>query len=428
MEQGGMNRETDPPDPRPRGDAGGGADAPVGVAVAAALRPGLEVLRRLGSGSTADVYLAREPELQRLVAVKVLRAELAADDTIRRRFEREAQSAARITHPHVTTVHRIGRLDGGVPYIVMEYIDGRRLADVIEATGALPLVEARATLAAVAAALAAAHEKGIVHRDVRPDNVYIENRTGRAVLGDFGIAAMLESGSAAVTRLTAAGVRLGQTRYLSPEQLRDEGATEQSDIYAFGILAYEVLSGRGPYEARTDAQYLAAHLTQTPRPLQDLRPDIEPGLAALIQRCLAKDPQRRPRATDLVKRLAPPTGAVFLDVPERGRVMQFLRELRRRRVYQVFIAYGAFATALLGAAQPIYDAFSLSRTTYQVIVLVTLAGMPASLVLAWIYDISFSGIERTHAEAGTGRLRPLLWIGLGATVLVVGIVGWLLLR
>jgi serine/threonine protein kinase len=247
--------------------------------LAAELLPDLEVVRSLGSGATAEVYLAREPQLQRLVALKLLRRELASDGVVRQRFEREARSAARITHPNVTAIHRIGRLSDGVPYIVMEYIDGRTLRGVLDAAGAFPAAEAQTLLASLAAGLAAAHERGILHRDVRPGNVFIEDRSGRAVLGDFGIAALQETGSASATRLTAAGVRLGDTRYQSPEQLRGETATEQSDVYAFGILAYEVLTGRGPYDARTETQLMAAHLTQKPTPLRELRPDLDPGLA-----------------------------------------------------------------------------------------------------------------------------------------------------
>ncbi|MEO5510091.1 MAG: serine/threonine-protein kinase, partial [Longimicrobiales bacterium] len=158
------------------------------------LLPDLEVLRSLGTGTSANVYLARETSLQRLVAVKVLRPSVAADDILRRRFEREAQSAARIVHSHVTAVYRVGHLSDNVPYIVMEYVEGRTLADMMESGVGVEPGQARAMLCAIASALAAAHERGIVHRDVRPGNVLVD-RAGRAVLGDFGIAALLESGA-----------------------------------------------------------------------------------------------------------------------------------------------------------------------------------------------------------------------------------------
>ncbi|HSJ06196.1 MAG TPA: serine/threonine-protein kinase, partial [Longimicrobiales bacterium] len=251
-----------------------------------ALLPDLEILRPLGSGVTAHVHLAREPALQRLVAVKVLRPEAAADAVARRRFEREAQSAARITHPNVTAIHRVGRLPDDTPYIVMEYVEGRTVSDVMAAGGDFDLATARRLLTAVASALAAAHDRGIVHRDLRPGNVFVENRTGRAILADFGIAALLDSGSSAATRLTQAGVLVGDVRRMSPEQIRGEPVTSQSDVYSFGVLAYEMLTGHSPYRRETDAALMAAHLRQEPRRLADLLEDVDPALAGIIERCL----------------------------------------------------------------------------------------------------------------------------------------------
>jgi eukaryotic-like serine/threonine-protein kinase len=309
----------------------------------AGLKPDLEILRQLGSGATANVYLAREPALQRLVAVKVLRPDVASDTVARQRFEREAQSAARISHANVTAVYRVGRLAGDVPYMVMEYIDGRTVREVIAAGTTFDLGYARALLASVAAALAAAHARGIVHRDVRPGNVFVENRTARAVLGDFGIAALLESGAESAARLTALGVKVGDTRYMSPEQLRGEPVTEQSDMYAFGILAYEVLTGRGPFEAKGEAQMVAAHLQGEPQKLRELRGNVDPTVAARVERCLAKDPNRRPRAQDMAAALAavPTTAASAGPADELGPIAQLLDELRRRRVYKVLVGYGA---------------------------------------------------------------------------------------
>jgi eukaryotic-like serine/threonine-protein kinase len=395
----------------------------------------LELIRPLGEGSTARVYLAREPALQRLVAVKFLRDVVASDPVVRQRFEREAQSAARISHPHVTQIYRIGRLASAVPYIVMEYIDGRPLDDVIEARGALGLDEAREALACVASALAAAHQQGIVHRDVRPGNVFLENRTGRAVLGDFGIAALLETGSATSARLTAVGARIGDVRYMSPEQIVGEPVTEQSDMYAFGILAYEVLTREGPFDAASDAQLLAAHVQGRPHALRERRPDIDPHVASLIERCLSRDPNRRPRAQEVVRVLQqPPSGpAVPAPAPgagaDVGPVAAFLNELRRRRVYQVLVAYGAAAAAVLGGSQAVYEAFDLPSLFYRIVVATVLGGFPVALALSWIYDVTAGGIHRTRPgqESGSRRVRLLTWIGLGLSVAVVLIIGWLLL-
>lgn len=398
-----------------------------------ALAPDLEVLRPLGTGSSANVYLAREPALQRLVAVKVLRPDVAADTVARQRFEREAQSAARISHANVTAIYRVGRLPGDVPYMVMEYIDGRTVREIVESGTTFDYGYARALLAAVASALAAAHDRGIVHRDVRPGNVFVENRTARAVLGDFGIAALLESGSASSARLTAAGIRLGETRYMSPEQIRGESVTEQSDMYAFGTLAYEVLTGRGPYEASGEAQMIRAHLEAEPLHLRELRPDVDAATALLIENCLAKEPNRRPRAEQLARSLlavpaAVGSGGRAVPQEDEGPITQLLGELRRRRVYRVLVGYGAFALALFGVVEGIDQAFPLSPLANQLLVVSTLAGFPLALVLSWVYDVRAGTILRTGSTAASPRARALMWAGLGVTVLAVAVLGWFLLQ
>jgi serine/threonine protein kinase len=395
---------------------------------------GLEPVRLLGEGATARVHLAREPELERLVAVKVLKGEVAADATARLRFEREARSAARISHPNVTRIHRIGRLADDAPYIVMEYVEGRTVRDVVESGGPLEPEGARRLLAEVAGALEAAHRQGIIHRDIRPENVFVENRTGRAVLGDFGIAALTESGSASAQKLTAVGVRLGEVRYMSPEQVRGEPVTEQSDVYSFGILAYEVLTGDGPYEGTSEARILAGHLQDAPRSLRELRPGVDRDTASLIEACLAKDPNRRPRTRDLAERLgaAPASRSPGAEEerPPEGSLARFLWEMKRRRIYQVLVAYGAVGLAILGGAQSVYDAFELPVWSYQALVLIILGGFPVAMVLAWIYDITSTGIQRTGSEAegpAGGGGRALKWMGLGASIAVAVVLAWWLL-
>lgn len=399
------------------------------AAVLAQLQPELEVLRPLGSGDTAHVYLAREAALQRLVAVKVLRPELAADLISRQRFEREAQSAARISHANVTGIYRIGKLSDDVPFMVMEYIDGRTVRDMVESGIIFDVAYARALLASVAAALAAAHDRGIIHRDVRPGNVFVENRTARAVLGDFGIAALLESGAATSARLTAAGVRLGDTHYMSPEQIHGEQVTEQTDVYAFGILAYEVLCGRGPYDVVGEAQMMSAHLQREPLHLRELRADVDPAMANLIERCLAKDPNRRPRAQEIARALATAAPATTRGAPEDlGPVAELLGELQRRRVYRVLAGYGAFALAVFGVAQGIDQAFPLSRLANQILVLGTLAGLPLALLLSWVYDFRAGRIHRTRSNRASSNTRLLMWAGFVVSMLIVAVTAWLMLR
>ena len=267
---------------------------------------GLELLRPLGKGKVAHVHLAREPELGRLVAVKLLKPELARDEVTRQRFEREARSAASLAHPNVVAVHRFGRLEDDTPYLVMRYVKGRNLGDLLQAEGPLSESTAKTVLEQIASALAAAHKKGIVHRDLRPENVLVDEETGRVMLSDFGLAAVLDSGATPKPRLTRTGQVLGQPRYASPEQLRGEAVTGESDVYSLGVVAYELLTREGPYRASTTQEWMRAHLTGEPRPLSSLRRDVSLELEALLLKCLAREPAHRPRAEELVRRLQSP--------------------------------------------------------------------------------------------------------------------------
>lgn len=268
------------------------------------IAPDLEVLRILGHGSTAAVYLAREAALSRLVAVKVLNPRFSADDVARQRFEREAQSAASIVHPNVAQIYRLSAIDGLLPYIVMEFVDGRGVSDVLAARGPFAPADARQLLRSIASALAAAHDHGIIHRDVSAANILIENRSGRPVLTDFGIAALHESGGRESSRLTPAGHRLGDVRYMSPEHARGESVTFLSDVYALGVVAFEMLTGEHPFRVPSPEQMIVAHLQHEPRSLQSLDPDIHDDLANVVQRCLAKQPERRPLAGEVAEMLA----------------------------------------------------------------------------------------------------------------------------
>ncbi len=268
------------------------------------------IVRSLGEGSVAHVYLAREKALERLVAIKVMKSHVAEDETARKRFAREARSAAKIHHRNVATVYRVGSLEDETPFIVMEYIEGRNLADTLKAEGVMTLEQASHTLGQLASALAAAHENGIVHRDVKPENVVREKDSNRIVLMDFGLVGILETGSDPVTHLTQAGQLLGDARYLSPEQLLGNGVTDESDVYALGVIGYELLTLKTPYEGSTSAHLVMARLREEPVPLAQLRPDMDPDLAELLARCLSKNPHHRPPASEVAKALVRITEAL----------------------------------------------------------------------------------------------------------------------
>jgi len=398
--------------------------------IRARLAPELEVVRSLGHGSVARVLLAREPALKRLVAVKVLRQELVTDEVARARFEREAQSAAGIRHPNVTAVYRVGHA-GRIPYIVMEYIDGRTLADLLEAGGPVESREARRILASVAHALAAAHRKGIVHRDVRPGNVMVEEESGRVVLTDFGIAALLETGSEEAARLTATGVRVGNPLRMSPEQIRGEPVTVQSDVYGLGVVGYEVLTGAPP------APRLGEEVEGAWAPEGFGRAE-DPELLELIRRCLRPIPSHRPRATEVANALArSPEPAVqqvedepLVDIPV---LHEFLREVKQRKVGRLAVAYVVIAFVFLQAVDLLTRAAPAGQpeALYRVVVALTLAGFPVALVLSWIFDITAHGIRRAGAgaESGGRRYGRRLVLPLAALALSIlaAIGAWLLI-
>ena len=265
----------------------------------AEMAPDFQIVRFLAEGSVAHVYLARDKGLKRLVAIKVMKAELARDETARRRFGREARSAAKIHHHNVAAVYRVGTLEDETPFIVMEHIEGRNLADSLQAEGVMGVEQACHVLSQVASALAAAHEKGIVHRNLKPENIVCERDSDRVVLTDFGIAGILETGAETITNLTQPGQLLGDPRYMSPEHLSGEPITEESDVYSLGIMGYELLTLKGPYEAKSNVLMATAHLRQEPIPLAD------PHLGELLARCLAKNPKHRPRASEVARALAP---------------------------------------------------------------------------------------------------------------------------
>ena len=245
----------------------------------------------VGSGGMSRVYRAFDEKLERWVAIKVLHATVSTDPDQLERFRREARTVARLSHPHVTHVIDAGE-DEGTPYIVLEYVEGETLKERIRRVGRLPVPEAVAYAIEIGRALSAAHASGIVHRDVKPQNVLIDLE-GRAKVTDFGIARTLE-----VEALTQPGRVLGTTDYVSPEQALGHRVTQASDVYSLGICLFEMLTGDVPFRADTQVGVAMQHVKQ---PLPDVRfgrPEISAALAAVIERATAKDPRHRYGSTD----------------------------------------------------------------------------------------------------------------------------------
>jgi hypothetical protein len=313
----------------------------------AALAPHLQVVRLLGEGGMASVFLARDPALRRNVAVKVLAPALAVDPSARARFEREAQAVAGLSHPNVVPIFAVGEMAGGTPYFVMQYVSGRSMAARVEEDGPLPVSEAGRILGEVASALAAAHAKGIIHRDIKPANILYDEESGRALVSDFGIAAVMPAATQpAQPRLTQTGMLVGTPQYMSPEQLLREPVSDKTDIYALGLLGYELLTGKGPFRGTTPQELIAAHLRDVPAPVSGAREDVEPELESLVARCLEKDAAKRPTAEEVARRLAP-GGGVLLEWPPPG------LDALHGRLPMLSLLVGAAGVLILIAVMPL---------------------------------------------------------------------------
>ena len=243
--------------------------------------------RKLGSGGMADVWLAEDQELGRHVAVKILHERYANDEQFVERFRREATHAAGLSHPNIVSIYDRGVADGSY-YIVMEYIEGRTLKELIVTRGPCPLPVAISYTRQILAALRYAHKNGIIHRDIKPHNVIVD-REGRVKVADFGIA------RAGTSEMTEAGSIVGTAQYLSPEQARGAPVDESSDLYSTGIVLYELLTGTVPFTGETPVEIAMKHLSQTPDAPSERRHDIPHDLDLVVLRALAKEPSERYR-------------------------------------------------------------------------------------------------------------------------------------
>ncbi|HEY7233992.1 MAG TPA: serine/threonine-protein kinase [Gemmatimonadaceae bacterium] len=245
------------------------------------------VERELGRGGMGAVFLARDVRLDRFVAIKVLPPHLAADSEVRELFLREARTAGRLSHPHIVAVFRADEL-AGHPFFAMPFIEGENLAERMSSEGVLPATDAVRFLREVAWALAYAHARGVIHRDVKPENIMIERGSGRAIVTDFGIA-RVEFGPT----LTRDALILGTASYMSPEQIKGEPLDGRSDLYALGVVGFLLLSGRLPFSAETVSSLLDAHVNRPAPALASVAPRVPAPIAAVIDRCLAKDRDAR---------------------------------------------------------------------------------------------------------------------------------------
>jgi eukaryotic-like serine/threonine-protein kinase len=255
------------------------------------------IIRKLGSGGMANVYLAEDQELGRRVAIKILNERHANDEQFVERFRREAKNAAGLSHPNIVSIYDRGEAEGTY-YIAMEFLDGRSLKELINARGPAPVHVAIDYARKILDALRFAHRNGIVHRDIKPHNVIVDAE-GRVKVTDFGIA------RAGTSQMTEVGSIIGTAQYLSPEQAKGAPVDQTSDLYSVGIVLYELLTGKVPFTGDSSVEIAMKHISATPAPPSSLRPDIPEDLDLIVLRALAKTPEERyPSAEEMDKDLA----------------------------------------------------------------------------------------------------------------------------
>ncbi len=253
-----------------------------------------EIQSRIGRGGMADVYVARDRLLERRVALKVLFPEFATDPSFVERFRREAQAAANLTHPNVVAVHDWGQ-QAGTYFIVMEYVDGQSLADLLRTQGKISPPRAAAIAADTAAALSFAHRNGVVHRDVKPGNILLTG-AGDVKVADFGIARAL--GTASEQGLTQAGAVMGTAAYFSPEQAQGGQPDPRSDLYSLGVVLYEMVGGKPPFSGENPVSIAYKQVHEQPRPLRELVLDVPVAFEAIVAKLMAKNPGSRYQSAD----------------------------------------------------------------------------------------------------------------------------------
>ncbi|HMG96861.1 MAG TPA: serine/threonine-protein kinase [Gemmatimonadaceae bacterium] len=263
----------------------------LGTHVAEVLSANYELETEVGRGGMGVVYCARDKRLKREIAIKILPPELSFRADIRQRFLREAETAAQLNHPNIVPIYTVEEKDNLV-YFVMAYIKGDNLGQRLQQHGPIPPVEVRRILREVGDALAYAHHRNVIHRDIKPDNIIIDEETGRAMVTDFGIArALTDSGD---SRLTATGMAIGTPAYMSPEQSAGDRAIDgRSDLYSLGVVGYQMLCGQPPFVANNTPSMLVKHLSEKPVPVDERWPDLPPDLARAVMICLEKDPNDR---------------------------------------------------------------------------------------------------------------------------------------
>ena len=258
--------------------------------------------RKIGAGGMGQVYLARQLSLKRDVALKLLRDDLTANPTALLRFQAEAEAVARLNHANIVQVYAVGE-HAGLRYMALEFVDGRNLREYLARKGPPDLPVALAVMRQVAAALQKAHENGVVHRDIKPENILV-TRKAEVKVTDFGLSRFFGPAEPGVN-ITQSGVTVGTPLYISPEQAQGHAVDHRSDIYSFGVTCYHLLAGEPPFTGQTAVEVALKHITDAPRPLADVRPDLPADVCGLVHKMMAKAAAERPQtARDIGRDIA----------------------------------------------------------------------------------------------------------------------------
>ncbi len=383
------------------------APSPLGVspelvALQRAVAGRYSIVRELGRGGMGIVFLARDAALERPVAIKLLPPMLALDAAHRARFVREARTAAALSHPNIVPIHAVEEHDD-LAFFVMGFIDGETLATRVARNGPLRIAEAARITQDVAWALAHAHAHGVVHRDIKPDNILIERESGRAIVTDFGIARVDDDVAS-----SGAGVIVGTPRYMSPEQSRGETVDARSDLYSLGAVAYLAVTGRAPIDGDSAMAILARKAIVAPAPLSTMRDGVPPKFASAIDRCLAKDAAAR---WDSAEAFAVALRATTASKEVAAPIRAFLREADRAgseigtalTASAVSFGMAAFVVALVGAK--LYNGFGAAFVE-----VMYLAACAATTGLAGLRVAQLVARARRLIRSGYGHsaVRPAL--------------------